>query len=218
MRLLVLLHGIGQSPQSWQDQVTALPSGFKAVAPWLKGTRPGRPDQFTVEGAADDVLALLNQHGVEQMCLVGVSLGAIVALDAAVRAPDAVSHLVLAAGQVSPPKAVMRLQRLAFTLVPAKRLAAMGVEKKRFLQALDEAARVNYHAKLAGVTARTLVLVGADDRANLPAAKLLAEGIPGARLEVIDGAGHQLNTDAPDRFNELVYSFLAEGVEPDAAS
>lgn len=210
MRLLVLLHGLGQTPQSWQDQVTVLPAGFKAVAPWLKGTRPGRAEQFTVTGASDEVLSLLNTHGVEQMSLVGVSLGAVVALDAAIRAPEHVSHLVLAAGQVNPPKAVMRAQRLVFSLMPARRIAAMGVEKKRFLQALDEAARVDYRAQLGKVQAKTLVLVGASDKPNLPAAQALAAGIPGARLEIVESAGHQLNTDAPERFNELVYDFLAQ--------
>ena len=210
MRLLALLHGLGQTPQSWQDQVTAMPSGFKAVAPWLKGTRPGRDEEFSVQGAADDVLALLNQHGVEQMSLVGISLGAMVALDAAIRAPENVSHLVLAAGQVNPPKSVMRAQRLVFSLMPAKRLASMGVEKKRFLKALDQAATVDYRSRLKDVTAKTLVLVGAHDKANLAAARDLAAGIPGARLEVIPGAGHQINIEAPQQFNDLVWPFLAD--------
>ncbi len=210
MRLLALLHGLGQTPQSWQDQVTAMPSGFKAVAPWLKGTRPGRDEEFSVQGAADDVLALLNQHGVEQMSLVGISLGAMVALDAAIRAPENVSHLVLAAGQVNPPKSVMRAQRLVFSLMPAKRLASMGVEKKRFLKALDQAATVDYRSRLKDVTAKTLVLVGAHDRANLAAARDLAAGIPGARLEVIPGAGHQINIESSQQFNDLVWPFLAD--------
>jgi len=210
MRLLALLHGLGQTPQSWQDQVTAMPSGFKAVAPWLRGLRPGRAQEFSVEGAADDVLALLNQHGVEQMSLVGVSLGAMVALDAAVRSPGNVSHLVLAAGQVNPPKSVMRMQRLVFSMVPAKRLASMGVEKRRFLQALDQAATIDYRSRLGQVTARTLVVVGADDKANLTAARDLAAGIPGARLEVIPGVGHQPNVEDPAAFNALVWPFLAD--------
>lgn len=210
MRLLALLHGLGQTPQSWQDQVTAMPAGFKAVAPWLRGLRPGRAQEFSVEGAADDVLALLNQHGVEQMSLVGVSLGAMVALDAAIRSPETVSHLVLAAGQVNPPRSVMRMQRLVFSMVPAKRLASMGVEKKRFLQALDQAATIDYRSRLGLVTARTLVIVGANDKANLTAARDLAAGIPGARLEVIPGVGHQPNVEDPAAFNALVWPFLAD--------
>ena len=210
MRLLALLHGLGQTPQSWQDQVTAMPAGFKAVAPWLKGTRPGRAEEFTVESAADEVLALLNQNGVEQMALVGVSLGAMVALDAAIRAPEAVSHLILCGGQVNPPRSVMRVQRTLLGLMPRRRLAAMGVEKDRFLAALDEAAEVDYRSQLGAVTARTLVLVGERDRANTPAAKALADGITGARLAQVPGAGHTAHTDNPAAFNALAFGFLAE--------
>ena len=210
MPLLVLLNGIGDMPQVWQDQVTSLPPGYKAVAPWVRGTRPGRNETFEMDAAADDVLALLNQHGVEQMSLVGVSLGAMVALDAATRSPENVSHLVLVAGQVNPPRSVMRAQRLIFSLMPAKRLAAMGVEKKRFLQALDQAATVDYRSRLGQVTAKTLVVVGSNDKANQQAARDLAAGIPGARLEVIPGAGHQPNVETPDAFNALVWPFLSD--------
>ena len=212
MRLLALLHGLGQSPQSWQDQVTAMPAGFKAVAPWLKGTRPGRAEEFSVEGAADEVLRLLNQHGAEQMSLVGVSIGAVVALDAAIRAPEAISHLVLVSGQVNPPRSVARMQRMVFSMIPARRLAAMGVEKKRFLQALDEAVKVDYRSRLGEVRARTLVLAGEDDRAGRAAARDLADGIPGARLEVVPGAGAQPNVEAPQAFNDLVWPFLTDEV------
>lgn len=170
--------------------------------------RPGRNEQFSVPDAADDVLALLNQNGVERMAVVGVSLGAMVALDAAIRAPETISHLVLAAGQVNPPRSVMRMQRLAFSLIPTGRLAAMGVEKRRFLQALDAAAQVDYRSRLGAITAKTLVLVGSRDKPNRPAAEALAAGIPGARLEIVDAAGHAINTDNPRAFNKLVYEFL----------
>ena len=78
MPLLVLLNGIGDMPQVWQDQVTSLSPGYKAVAPWVRGTRPGRNETFEMDAAADDVLALLNQHGVEQMDVCGLGLGAMV--------------------------------------------------------------------------------------------------------------------------------------------
>lgn len=171
--------------------------------------RPGRDEQFSVSGAADDVLGLLNQHGVDHMSVVGVSLGAMVALDAAIRAPETVSHLVLAAGQVNPPRSIMRMQRLAFSLIPTGRLAAMGVEKRRFLQALDAAAHVDYRSRLGAISAKTLVLVGANDKLNRPAAEALAAGISGARLEIVDAAGHAINTDNPRAFNKLAFEFLS---------
>jgi len=208
MRLLVFLHGFGQTPQTWQEQVTALPPGFRAVAPWLRGTRPARDDVFTVAAAADDVLGLLNVHGAAHMMLVGASLGAVVALDAAVRAPETVSHLVLSGGQVHPPAGALRAQRWAFRAIPARRLAAVGVDKARFLAALRELGHVDYRDRLGRVRARTLVVCGESDRAGRPASETLAAGIPGARLELVAGAGANPHTEAPARFNELLYDFL----------
>lgn len=209
MPLFVFLHGVGETPQAWQDQVVGLPPGVKAVAPWLRGTRPGRDEAFSITGAADDVLALLNQHGVEQMTLIGSSIGAVVALDAAVRAPETVSHLVLAAGQVKPPPGLARMQRLAFGLMPARKLANMGISKKQFLAALDETTGFDYSRRLGEVTARTLVVVGDRDKPNRPAADQLAAGIPDAHLAVIPDAGATAHTDNPRAFNDAVFGFLA---------
>ena len=55
----------------------------------------------------------------------------------------------------------------------------------------------------------TLVIVGADDQTTpLPDARLMAERIPGARLEIIPEAGHLPNLEQPDGFNGCLDRFL----------
>lgn len=55
----------------------------------------------------------------------------------------------------------------------------------------------------------TLVIVGDQDQATPPhEAKLMVEKIPGARLEVIPGAGHLANLEQPEAFNKAVSAFL----------
>jgi pimeloyl-ACP methyl ester carboxylesterase len=208
MRLLVFLHGLGQQPLMWQDQVTALPSGVKAMAPWLKGLRPARHDEFTLDAAADEVLGLLNVHGVDSMAICGHSLGAMVGLTAAVRAPECISHLVLAAPQPAPSRATILAQRAAFALMPRSRFRAMGVEKESMLSALDALRDANLHDRLPTVSADTLLINGAADAAGTQAAQGLAEGIPQARLESIPDAGVAVNSEQPGRFNELLYTHL----------
>ena len=67
----------------------------------------------------------------------------------------------------------------------------------------------DFRPQLGSLSAPTLVLVGADDPAATPDdARLLAEGIPGARMEIIRGAAHLLNVEQPDAFNAAVLAHL----------
>jgi len=55
----------------------------------------------------------------------------------------------------------------------------------------------------------TLVLCGDQDRVTPPAlSRELAQMIPGARSEIIEGAGHLTNLERPDAFNTLVGAFI----------
>lgn len=66
--------------------------------------------------------------------------------------------------------------------------------------------------QLARIAARTLVVAGADDTtAPVASARRLADGIAGARLEVIDGCGHLVNLERPTVFDRLLADFLTPG-------
>ncbi|MFT4295431.1 MAG: alpha/beta hydrolase, partial [Micropruina sp.] len=182
--LLVFLHGLGQTPQFWQDQVTALPTGTKAVAPWLEGLRPGRPGDFDLDAAADAVLGQLNRFGVDQVALAGSGLGAAVAVAAAGRSPDAVSHLVLSDLQGRPPKLAGLAQRLAVRAMPSGRLADAGLDRARMLRLVKAASGIDLRPRLAAVTASALLVSGGSDAAGTAAARELAAGLRDARVEV----------------------------------
>jgi pimeloyl-ACP methyl ester carboxylesterase len=65
--------------------------------------------------------------------------------------------------------------------------------------------------RLTQITAPTLVLVGDEDIVTPPRlARQLAEGIPGARLEIIPEAGHGGVAEMPDPFNRLLMKFFEE--------
>lgn len=67
--------------------------------------------------------------------------------------------------------------------------------------------------RLGEITAPTLVVVGeADHETPLTYSELLAAGIPGARLEVVAGAGHLSNLERPEEVNRLLGSFLTTTV------
>ena len=55
----------------------------------------------------------------------------------------------------------------------------------------------------------TLIVVGERDAAFLAPGEYMAKKIPGARLEVIPGAGHASNLDRPDVFSRVLRDFLS---------
>jgi pimeloyl-ACP methyl ester carboxylesterase len=96
---VLLLHGLGgESSQPWSFLTDG--AGFPRLAPDLRAhgrTRCIGPDNaFTFDGLADDVIALLDFLGVTGPVLaVGVSMGAAIALNLALRWPGRLAALVL---------------------------------------------------------------------------------------------------------------------------
>lgn len=202
----VFLHGIGDGPGSWAAQLAALPEGFTGWAPRLAGLGAG-DEPFTLTGAAAGVLAELDDRDVGRAHLCGLSLGALVALRLAADHPSRVSSLVISGGQVRPNRILMAVQNAVIGLLPSRLAAPPGLTKPAMLAILHSLSSLDLRAELATITAPTLVLCGARDRANLPAARALAAGIPGAELQIVPGAGHTWNTELPEEFSRRLTDF-----------
>jgi pimeloyl-ACP methyl ester carboxylesterase len=87
----------------------------------------------------------------------------------------------------------------AMTRVPAAGLRAV----------IDLLPAHDVRDRLDEITVPTLVVVGELDAETPPAySQALAAGIPGARLEVVVGAGHLSNLERPDEVNRLLADFL----------
>ena len=64
-------------------------------------------------------------------------------------------------------------------------------------------------ARLSEIKAKTLVILGAEDiDLVLSIGKETAKGITGSRLEVLEGADHLPQMDAPEKMNALLREFL----------
>jgi pimeloyl-ACP methyl ester carboxylesterase len=204
---VVFLPGLGQLPTDWQAQITAVPAGWRAFVPWLAGMKPTDPARFDLDRAVGGVVSLLEAESLPRAHVCGLSLGAVVAVRLAAQHPELVGRLVLASGQVSPPRSLLKLQLAMTRRTPESRFRKEGLTRERAVAALEALSALDLRADLARVQAPTLVLTGSGDRANRSAAKALAAGIRGARLEVLDG-GHALNTQSPEAFNRAVFGFL----------
>jgi len=97
---LVLLHGLGGMATNWRLVAPALASERRVILPELPGHGGSAPlrGATTLEPFAEAVLVVLEAERAVPAPWVGHSLGALVALQAAVVQPEAVTGVVLAAG------------------------------------------------------------------------------------------------------------------------
>jgi pimeloyl-ACP methyl ester carboxylesterase len=102
---VIFIHGVLHDHSVWILQTRYLAHhGWNVLAVDLPGhCRSAGEPPASVEDAADFVLALMDAAGVEQAALVGHSFGSLVVLEAAARAPQRVSQLVLV-GTAAPMK------------------------------------------------------------------------------------------------------------------
>jgi pimeloyl-ACP methyl ester carboxylesterase len=98
-RPVILLHGFPDSATLWRHQVGPLvEAGFQVITPDLRGygrsDKPSGVDAYALPFLAGDILAVLDEVGVERAHVVGHDWGAALAWLTASLAPDRVDHLV----------------------------------------------------------------------------------------------------------------------------
>jgi pimeloyl-ACP methyl ester carboxylesterase len=121
---VVLLHGLGASADlNWSATMAALHRNYRVVAPDIRGHGATRTtDRFTLEDAADDVVALADSLSLGTFTIVGYSMGGAIAQLAHLRHRERVRGVVLCATSRSF-RSTLR-ERAVFAALPPARLAA----------------------------------------------------------------------------------------------
>lgn len=192
---------------------------------------------YPMEQHAADMVALLDALGVERAVVCGLSMGGYIALALQRAAPARVRALVLADTRAEPDTAEARAQRaeqaaaierdgagaflegmlpkLLADGAPAEVRTAVqrmmhGTAPETLVRALHGLAeRPDARPALPAIAVPTLVIGGSEDRITPPdVLRALADAIPGARLELIDGVGHVANLEAERAFNDALHAFL----------
>ena len=236
--VVVLLHAGVADLRMWDAQVDALIPGHTVVRCDLPGYG-GTPPEPGADGCdAEDVLALLDELGVEGFGLVGASSGGYVALQVASAIPDRVERLVLldaAADLVEPDESLREIWRQEQVLVESGDLAGatdlmvsvwLGPEADEHHRALlrdmqrrafdlqvtagDDVINRDLPVNLARITAPATVIVGGLDLPFFRAtARALTEGLPHAHLVELSWARHLPSLERPSEAARLVATALA---------
>ena len=140
MEKIILLHGSGHGPESWEETAALLPADWETLRPGLSAILGGREAGFeNLRGAFANYCAGL--EGPLHLC--GLSLGGILALDYALAHPERVKSLVLIGTPHRVPKAAFAIQNLVFRLLPESAFRGMAFNKRtRYLRVVNEKSRL----------------------------------------------------------------------------
>jgi pimeloyl-ACP methyl ester carboxylesterase len=230
---LALLEGLGGNIAGWRRNLPRLSGRFRVIAQDFRGNgrseMPDRPVSMATFG--QDTVALLDLLGIERAHLFGVSFGGFVAQLLALEHADRVGRLVLGATHSGGPEVVRSTARVpkgkpfralyapgfpdvhprhvAEDLIAGAPTRQAAHARRRMGQA---AAGFDVSGRLHELAAPTLVIHGTEDQI-IPVENgvRLAASIPGARLHLVEGAGHVFHSERAEESDRAVIEFL-EGV------
>jgi 3-oxoadipate enol-lactonase len=235
--VVVLSNSIGSTSDMWEPQVPALAERFRVVRYETRGHAgaPVPDGPYTVADLGGDVLALLDNLGVPRAHFAGLSLGGMTGMWLGVNAPERIDRLVLLCTSAMLAREIDWAARAALVREQGTGAIAAATVERWFTEQFiaehpDDAARwratiadtpsegyagcaeaigsMDLEDDIRAIGAPTLVIAGRQDPATPPPhAELIASRIPGARLEVVDGA-HLSNYERSDEVTELMLSHL----------
>jgi len=239
---VLFIHGYPLDRTLWAAQLSGL-DGFRVIAPDLRGLGlSDAPDLgYSMPTYADDLAALLEALQVDEVVLVGLSMGGYVAFEFLRRHRERVRALVLfdtradadvpdarrARDQQSSLAREHGAAAVAEQMLPRMLAPAAAQSTPHVVERVREMMLAAPVAGIAGALAAmrdrsdasallatlddlpTMVVVGEEDAMTpVDLARGMASVIPGARLEIVPGAGHLPPIEAPGVVNALLLDFL----------
>lgn len=222
-RSLLLLHGLSGSSRWWARNVTGLAGKYRLLVPDLIGFGRSRVRTSIppIEVAAMQLADWIRTLELSSLTVVGHSMGGQLAIHLA-SGPDApLDRLVLVDSAGMPRSLTFRsLARFAVEVGPMWRWGdprflptiagdALTAGPRTLLRAIWNILRDDVRPLLPHIEVPTLIIWGERDTlVPLTDAWVFREKIPGSRLAILKGAGHNPMVDRPHDFNRLLERFL----------
>ena len=231
---LLLIAGQSNSSRWWRQVLPDFTASFTTIVMDHRGTGASdKPDApYSTRLFASDCVAVLDDLGVAEACVYGTSMGGRIAQWIAASHPERVSRLVLGCTSPGGPHAVERSAEVRKSLAQVDQMKARKAlvdlmytpAYRGPFNTLGDPAMPPYARKLhllasgehdawdvlPSISCPTLVVHGTDDVFNPTAnAPLITERIPGARMELVEGARHGYFEEFRSVASPLVVDFLS---------
>lgn len=208
----IFVHGLGQTPASWDKTIENLSvqlggEGIAAscaspdLSELLRNKDTNYVNLYTAFSEYCDSVP-------EPITICGLSLGGILALHYGIEHPHKVKALVLIGAQYKMPKKLLAFQNVIFRFMPQAMFRQMGFGKKQFIELSKSMMELDFSNDLDKISCPVLVVCGEKDKANMEAAKGLADCLSHAEFCMIGNSGHEVNVDAPEQLAERISVFM----------
>jgi (E)-2-((N-methylformamido)methylene)succinate hydrolase len=247
---LVLIHGVGGDSTNWSEITSYLSNRYRIVRLDLRGHGWSGPIRRkpTIKDFARDVVDAMDAAGVGTCCLVGFSLGGVVAQSVALDYRERVEKLVListAAHRTDAERArlVNRLAELktkglaaaaplfrdvwfteAFQRAHPQKVTARLAQLQQtdptsYIFAYEVFATTDLGERLGAIEVPTLIITGEHDVSGTPRmAKHMHESIKSSEMRIVPGLRHSLLIESPEQIATLLQQFFDDGESASLAS
>jgi len=244
--VVAFAHSIGATMAMWDAQVAALAGRYRCLRYDTRGHGDSEvvAAPASVDDLADDLAGLLDALGIARAHVVGLSLGGMTGQAFALRYPDRLDRLALVATSAEMDRAAWRKRIETVTtegyepfidgimvprwftpgfaaehpeVVAGFRARMMANDPRGYAACANVIATLDLLPRIKGITAPTLIIVGAEDPATPVAmSEVIRSHIPHAEMVVLPGAAHIIAVEAADRVTECLDGFLSRGARRDA--
>jgi len=229
---IFLTHGFSATSKMWDDQIEELSKHFNLVVWDMRGhgqtDYPEDQKFYSEEETIEDIYAILNDLGVKKANIGGMSLGGYMSLAFYYKYPEIVNSLIIIDTGPGFKNADARAKWNDYALSQAKKFEKIGLDSlkgkskemnpdnHRNASGLVHAARGMLTQKddriineLPNISVPSLIIVGENDKPFLAAADYMEKKITNSKKVKIPDAGHAVNIDQPNIFNNEIIKFLS---------
>ena len=235
---VLLIHAFPLNNTMWASQVAALSGRFRVLAPNIRGFGQSQPaSAWTMEEMADSLNEFLDNLGVKDSAVVGVSMGGYIALTFWSKYPKRVRQLVLSNSQARTDNdtkksarndMIAAIEQSGAAILPDRMLPRLlqpnppvGVVQnvRTMIESTSPAAavyavmamrdRMDFSSMLHRMECPTMVITGENDVIiRMEDSRAVADAISGAPFVTIPNSGHLSNLENPEAFNAALLRFL----------
>ncbi|WP_415980433.1 alpha/beta fold hydrolase [Faecalicoccus pleomorphus] len=204
---IILIHGTGHKADSWNQTIRLMDEKLNIVCLDLNALLDDQETTYTNLYSAFSNYCLRFE---DSLCICGLSLGGVLALDFALEYPDHVKKLVLIGTPHKVPKILFRVQNLVFHFLPKSVFKEMAFDKKETLALTKSMIDLNFENRIHDFSIPTMLICGDQDKANIKSSQYFNDHMMNAKLTIFSNTGHIVNEEKPQELAKLLNDFFVD--------